>query len=507
MSLINSMLHDLEERHALAGAHGDKVLHDLHAVDERGFESGSGRTVLSRSLLLLTGILICYISYDFYSDYYPSNSAVTTYPSSHQVAVNETAAPPVKVERSKQVVPASSDKLEIDPQGIELKFASLDLEPATVTETAPPAVTEINPAPVISKPAVVKTEAPAPVEGQAGYSNRLLHIGMTELAGAASVLVNTSTSPDYKLFILKKPDRLLVEIKDMEMPAGIVDDVYRNNVVKRLRHTYRGDTALLIFDLKQRVEIHSTDIREMPDGGYSMDIELLLPEMETAVNRTGGDSTAVTSPASAGAGQSGNEFVDKTFQKNASEPVEDALFKDAVTAYRTGDVVHAIALLHRVLTKTPGYIQAREMLTTILLQQGDKQGAYTLLSEGIKLHPRNTKFIKLYAKLLLDKGQTDRALAYLKQTQPAITEDPEYYALTAAVLQRRKEYLEAGEIYRQLVAIDPGKGVWWMGLGIALEGLGRQGEALQAYGNARRDRTLASDVSRYIESRIRILGG
>ena len=507
MSLINTMLHDLEERHALAGVQGDKVLHDLRAADERGFDSGPGRALLLKSAVLLAGVLTCYIGYDFYLNYYPSDATPSVKPVQHQAVLSNTVISPVKAVRDKPVTQATPDKLEIDPKGVELKFSALNIEPAVIEKADPPVISEPVPETATAAPVVVETEAAESVEGPAPYANRLLHIGLTELEGGASVMVNTSSSPDYSLFVLKKPDRLLVEIKDMDMPVQIVDDAYSNGVVRRLRHTYRGDTALLIFDLKQRAVINSTDIREMPQGGYSLDIELLLPDQEAAMNDSRGDAVADTSPASAGTGQSGDKVINKTFQKNASESVEDALFKDAVTAYRTGDVVHAIALFHQVLTRSPRYIQAREMLTTILLQQGDRQGASSLLSEGISLYPHNTKFIKLYAKLLFDKGRLDDALAYLKQAQPAITDDPEYYALMAAVLQRRKDYLESGEIYHRLVKIDPAKGVWWMGLGISLEGLGRAAEAREAYGNARRDKTLAADVSRYIETRIRILGG
>ena len=183
------------------------------------------------------------------------------------------------------------------------------------------------------------------------------------------------------------------------------------------------------------------------------------------------------------------------------------MLKDAMSAYHSGDVVHAIDLFYKILTRDPQQLQARTALATILMQERDRVGAVKVLSEGLRLNPDNTDLIKLYAKLLFEEGQLEQALAWLRQAQPDIAVDPDYYALMAAVLQRRKDYPDAGELYRRLVEIRPANGLWWMGLGISLEGTGHSAEALHAYAKARKDQALAPDLARYIDTRIKTLGG
>ena len=157
--------------------------------------------------------------------------------------------------------------------------------------------------------------------------------------------------------------------------------------------------------------------------------------------------------------------------------------------------------------ESPMHIQARGLLVKVLLAQGDSKAAKKVLSTGLKHVAGNTVFIKQYAKLLIEDGQADRALHYLKQARPDVTVEPDYYALMAAILQRQENYTEAARLYLRLVQIDPTNSIWWMGLGISYEGYGRANDALQAYKRAQRDNNLAMDVAKFIQQRIRFLKG
>lgn len=498
MSLINNMLNDLEERHALAGIQGDKVLGDLHVANERGFPDRAG-SALHPVFLLLAGLLVCYLGYDFYG--------TLSVPASPQAPVQRTsgheALQPTAI-KSTAIAAAATPAGGLQ-EDLTLEFTSLRMDTSAFKTTLPPvALSTDADRSIVSQAEDTETALPA------SAANRLLHIGLTDLAGGSSVLINTTSSPDYSLFLLQKPDRLLVEVKGLEMPAGIVEAPYKSDVVARLRHSSRGNTGLLIFDLNRPVEVNSTDVREMPGGGYSLDIELLQEgEPGAALTEAGLQEKLPGSTTSTGGANpvSTTETLHQTFQKNASSNQDTPLLEEAMTAYRTGDVVHAIDLLYQLLTQDPRQLRVRTTLATMLIQQQDRRGAVKVLSQGLQLHPNNTDLIKLYTKLLFDAGQLDQALAWLRRAQPDIAMDPDYYALMAAVLQRGKDYPNSGELYRKLVAIRPANGVWWMGLGISLEGNGHSGEALQAYANARKDRTLAPDLVRYIDVRIKTIGG
>jgi len=504
MSLINSMLQDLEERQALAGIRDDKVLRDLYATREHAVPGFSGRA-MPPVFLLMAGLLVCYLGYDFYTS--KSVPISTPVPGSSVLMERISGNDPPRPAATAAVAPAGDS--QSGTADIKLKFTSLKMDTSAFKTVVPPvAANAVSGDPVISRAEVTETQLP--VAAPLTAANRLLHISLTDLAGGSAIQVNTTSRPDYNLFLLKKPDRLLVEIKGLEMPVEIVKAAYKSAAVAGLRYGSRGNTGLLIFDLSRSVDINSTDVREIPGGGYSLDIELLdagasavaafapVAQFKTT-GATGADTASET--------VSDAETLHQTFQKNSAANSDTRLIDDAMRAYHSGDAERAIDLLYQLLKQDPQQIQARATLATMLIQQQDRPGAVQILSEGLRRHPGNADLIKLNAKLLFDDGRLDQALAWLRQAGPDITTDPDYYALMAAVLQRLKDYTNAGELYSKLVAIRPANGVWWMGLGISLEGIGRSAEALQAYGKARKDRSLAQDLARYIDARIKSLGG
>ena len=494
MSLINNMLQDLEERQALAGIRDYKVLGDLHASHERN-PRGPGNRMHSL-LLLLAGLLVCYLGYNFYDTMsVPVSAPVIGIGGSLEQHVAGNDRIKTAVPRPHVAAHTPETDLQSGIDAITLKFASLKMDTSTFKTPLPQAPVAAG-SDSAGNAQAVTSDTTSPDTAPVSPVNRLLHIGLTDLAGGSAVLINTSSYPDYSVFLLQKPDRLLVEIKGLEMPEGIVQASYKSDAVARLRHGSRGNTGLLIFDLNRPVHVNSTDVREMPGGGYSLDLEL-LEASSPGVAADGGAASPVAA----------SEATHQTFQKNASFTGDARMLKDAMGAYHGGDIVHAIDLLYRILKRDPQQLKARATLATILMQQQDRVSAVKILSEGLRLHPDNADLIKLYAKLLFEEGQLEQALAWLQQAQPDISVDPDYYALMAAVLQRRKDYPDAGQLYRRLVEIQPANGVWWIGLGISLEGTGHSAEALQAYANARKDRTLTADLSHYIDTRIKTLGG
>ena len=504
MSLINKMLQDLEERQALAGVADDEIIRDLRAVDERGFLPDHGRSASVVAFLVLIGVMLCYLGYD-YAVRVPV--PILNIPGKPELvsSVEEESIPEVNTDGFAAATAADS---EVDTSGISLKLTSLRIDATMPVSEDMASAEELEEIGDIKE---VKIEsAPAPASGPALDHNRLLHIGLTDLEGSTAVQVNTSTRPDYAIFVLEKPDRLLVEIKDLEMPKAIVDEKYRGDAVARLRYTTRGETSLLIFDLNGPVAVNSSDIREIPDGsGFSLDIVMLATD--TDQTPVSGSESALLQAGDGnrppGEDTHSNNEIRKTVPAEGNLPPESKLFRDGITALQSGDVTRAMDLLSQTLMREPRHLQARESLAGLLLQQGDTRTANKLLLDGIDLHPGHTTFLKLYAKQLYEAGDIHHALAYLRKTTPAITDDPDYYALLAAVLQRGKYFREAGEIYQRLLAIRPENGVWWMGLGISLEGMGERADALQAYMNAGRDRSLEGGLRRYVSNRIRILGG
>ncbi|HEB60025.1 MAG TPA: tetratricopeptide repeat protein [Gammaproteobacteria bacterium] len=167
----------------------------------------------------------------------------------------------------------------------------------------------------------------------------------------------------------------------------------------------------------------------------------------------------------------------------------------------------AETVLRRALAADAAHIQAREMLVGQLIRRGELGEAGELLREGLSLAPRHARFAKLYARLLVEQNAVPTAIHILQTARPALAQDPEYHALLAALYQRQGNHRAAAGIYRELVRLRGDIAVWWVGLAVSLESLGKPAEARVAYARAGRLPRLAANLRQYIETRLAALGG
>jgi MSHA biogenesis protein MshN len=177
-------------------------------------------------------------------------------------------------------------------------------------------------------------------------------------------------------------------------------------------------------------------------------------------------------------------------------------FEQGAAAYRVGDMAAAIEFFHRAIAAEPGHLKARRFLVAVLLDQRDFESARRFAEEGLNHHARDPVLLRTLASVHFEQGDTDAALAVLSRNRPALKDDPDYYALMAAILQKQARHVEAAELYSSLLRLDPQRGVWWAGFGISLEALGRRAEAQGAFERVRADTSAPADLRRYATERI-----
>ncbi len=148
------------------------------------------------------------------------------------------------------------------------------------------------------------------------------------------------------------------------------------------------------------------------------------------------------------------------------------------------------------------HVKAREVLAGSYIKSGRFVQAAALLKEGVKLSPEYTLFAKLYARVLLELDNPQLAIKVLQQGVANIRNEPDYFALLAATYQRVNAHQQAADLYLRLVKIRPRAGVWWLGLGISLEKLGKKAEALQAYQRATETGSLKPSLMKFARNRI-----
>lgn len=184
------------------------------------------------------------------------------------------------------------------------------------------------------------------------------------------------------------------------------------------------------------------------------------------------------------------------------EAADEAL-KAGRRALASRHLPEAEVQLRQALSLAPEHRLAREELVHCLLIQGRNDEAALLLQEGLRLAPAHLPFLKGSARLLAAGGKWSDAGEMLRRAEaPPLGADPEFHALAAAVYQGLGDFSAAAHLYRQLLALWPENGTWWIGLGIALEGEGRGTDAGEAY---RRGLTAVGtnpDLARYAMERL-----
>lgn len=165
----------------------------------------------------------------------------------------------------------------------------------------------------------------------------------------------------------------------------------------------------------------------------------------------------------------------------------------------------AETLLRSALIGDPALTTLRELLTGLYIRSGRWVEASEILATGLQVTPNHTPFIKLQARTLMQLNQDQRAVEVLVKFAPAVSDDPEHHALLAALYQRQHNHQAAVKTYSEVLKVQPNAGVWWVGLAISLDALGKQAEAQAAYNQARATGSLAGDVARFTDNRIQVL--
>lgn len=197
--------------------------------------------------------------------------------------------------------------------------------------------------------------------------------------------------------------------------------------------------------------------------------------------------------------------VNKTIRPLTSEQQAQMAFQDAVKLLGRGDEFGAQQKLEKALSIEPVHTRARETLSALLLNTGRISEAAESLSEGLRLRPTSTPLAKLYARVLVDQGDSDAAIAVLERARPLVASDPDYYALMAVLYRGAGKHAQASQVYQQILQVRPGVAVWWMGLALSEDAMTASERALEAYQRAQRSGGLRAEVLQYVQSRIAAL--
>lgn len=169
--------------------------------------------------------------------------------------------------------------------------------------------------------------------------------------------------------------------------------------------------------------------------------------------------------------------------KSASDP--DDQLAGARRALARNQFSVAERRVRAILEAEPGHDEARLFLSAALLRRGETGRAARLLEAGLEPSDHPAPLAARLGRILIENGQTARAIEILASHAPQPIDDPDYHQLLAAAHRQAGDHESALTSYRSLTEIVPGRGAVWVGLGASLEALDRPDEAVEAYQRAR----------------------
>lgn len=194
----------------------------------------------------------------------------------------------------------------------------------------------------------------------------------------------------------------------------------------------------------------------------------------------------------------------QTIVQVSATPIQDveSLFSSATNNLQKDNVALAESQFKRVLALTPDMKKAREALLVLLLQKGSDLEALKIANDGLALSPNYIPFITLKARVLVQQGQINTAIDLLEQAAPSLDKHIDYYILLAGLYDNVSAYRKAAALYQSILDEAPNNAASWVGLGVALQSLGRTDEAIAVYRRALRINGLSPTLQGFIEKQI-----
>jgi MSHA biogenesis protein MshN len=183
----------------------------------------------------------------------------------------------------------------------------------------------------------------------------------------------------------------------------------------------------------------------------------------------------------------------------------DAEFRQAVAAMQQGHIADAIAGYRVVLRLDAGHDEARQALAALLLESKQGAEAERVLQERLNARPGHTGFAMMLARLQVEHGALEAALATLEKSLPYADAQADYQAFFAALLQRRNRHKEAITHYQIALQLAPDNGVWLMGYGLSLQAVQRATDAGSAFRRALESGTLTPELQAFIRQKLKEL--
>lgn len=380
------------------------------------------------------------------------------------------------------------------------------------------------PLPMPAQPLAVKNQIPenineSPISTVEKSPPVLEELHLVQVGEQLRMAATFSHMPGYRLFRRDRGKHLVLELPEGTTVPSLPDGELPPLLKKLSRETLDGRVRLIFcFDRVCRCEEQGLRNKHGEEGRALF--FAVRPEPVTVVPTTAPagplptETPASARVVSADTGQApvpapapaARTFIRQAVQTTNRQHAED-LYREAAAAIQQGRPAKAERALRTALEVYPGHIDARDALLHLLHRLNRRQQVKALLAQGVRERPDHPPYRARWVRLLIDDNELFRARAELTRIPlPPVAEAPDLHAMSATVSLRQGRYQDAAQTYRNLLTVQPDQAVWWMGLGIALEGDAAFDRARRAYDQALRHDGLSDTLQTFIRRRLAASG-
>ncbi|HEY5674992.1 MAG TPA: tetratricopeptide repeat protein [Malonomonas sp.] len=477
MSLINQMLRDLEERRKT-----EAPQLSAKPVTSSPLVSSAGMRWLWVALFGVALGGLVWFGLKLVPDSPPAATSVKVRPADPVVTTKgvEPVTLPLVSSPPKKTVALSPP-----PVTAAAKPVVASRQPATekvVKKDAPVIVERISPQPKVEtkkRPGIVASAkgepkvSAAPASGidlnvKGGSKNVSLNdLGVVEGVDSVRLMFEFAKLPAYRVSSDKQdPGTLTVHFPDTDKGGRLEIPPFRGPLLSHLELVPVKPHLQLKLGVTRPVKVQAYALPADANNGERLLVDLSV------------DRGAQVLTAGAGQGQSVSSGAD------AKEQAE-ILTRKAVRYLEQGNAGAAKTQFAKALELTPGNVELRQQLVDLLIKDRQQEKAENLLLAGLTLAPRDPALRTRYGRMLFDRNQLAEALELmLAKPIPALTEQPDYHALLAALEQESGLFVNAATRYRELLQVRPSQAEWWLLLAITYEQLNETKLASSAYRQA-----------------------
>ncbi len=352
---------------------------------------------------------------------------------------------------------------------------------------------------------------------------KLLGVEVTETVESATLLLNFSELPEYRLEKdgqSATQSKLVISLGEVQLDDTVEIPELTGKLLERISLLPQQKQLQLLVDMGPQSEVGNYELKGDREAGYILQIVInqtaplivSTPKNTLAQEEVAAESATTVAPKATQQGgvvsTNSVQMADTSHLNRSKSRIsqDKQAYQSGLEQMRQGKFAAAEKNFATALEINPAHVQARMQLIASLQRQNKGAQAQAQMKEGLSQTPRSLQLRKIYARFLLSRQHNLEAIEVLRaQPFPTVGQDPEYHALLAAILQETGQFSAAAKVYANLLLLRPETALWWFGLAVSMDQTGDFEQARNAYRRALALPGLSVDVQKYVQSRLQVL--